>query len=114
MKAFRVPQATLETLLGAALVVCAAGGLLLSPHAVTAQNLPGIRTQSLVPDVLGGWSGLIGPQSHDDDLAPNDTLFTLQWGPQQVRTEQAWHVTRGAGAVIAIVDSGIDLDHPDL
>jgi serine protease len=31
-----------------------------------------------------------------------------------VRAEQAWDFTLGTGAVIAIVDSGIDLDHPDL
>jgi serine protease len=46
--------------------------------------------------------------------APNDPLYASQWGPAQVRAEQAWGVTQGLGAVIAVIDSGIDLDHPDL
>ena len=46
--------------------------------------------------------------------ATNDTHYGLQWGPQQVRAEQAWSTSTGAGQTIAIVDSGIDLDHPDL
>lgn len=51
---------------------------------------------------------------HASSAAPNDPLFRYQWGPRQVRAEQAWHRTRGGGAVIAIVDSGIDLSHADL
>ncbi len=44
----------------------------------------------------------------------NDPLYQYQWGPQQVRAPEAWALSRGSGAVIAIVDTGIDLDHPDL
>ena len=33
---------------------------------------------------------------------------------KQIRAEQAWTMSRGAGQVIAVVDSGIDLSHPDL
>lgn len=46
--------------------------------------------------------------------APNDPLYAEQYGPQQVRAEQAWATSTGAGTVIAVVDSGVDLSHPDL
>ena len=46
---------------------------------------------------------------------PNDPGFSQQWGLTKVRAPQAWDVTKGSDAVtIAIVDSGIDLGHPDL
>ena len=45
---------------------------------------------------------------------PNDPLYGQQWGPKQVRAEQAWTRSRGAGATIAVVDAGVDLDHPDV
>ena len=37
-----------------------------------------------------------------------------QYGLDQVRAEAAWDRSQGEGIVIAIVDSGVDLDHPDL
>jgi subtilisin family serine protease len=37
-----------------------------------------------------------------------------QWGLDQVRAETAWDTTRGAGATIAVLDTGTDLQHPDL
>jgi subtilisin family serine protease len=46
---------------------------------------------------------------------PNDPYYgPYQWGPKQIRAEQAWATSTGAGQVIAIVDSGVDLAHPDL
>jgi len=46
--------------------------------------------------------------------APNDPLYAAQYGPRQVHAEQAWATSTGAGAVIAVVDSGVDLGHEDL
>lgn len=44
----------------------------------------------------------------------NDPYFGLQWGIQQINADEAWTTSTGRGQVIAIVDSGVDLDHPDL
>lgn len=46
---------------------------------------------------------------------PNDPMFDQQWGPQQVEAPAAWDVTKGSDQVeVAIVDTGVDYDHPDL
>lgn len=37
-----------------------------------------------------------------------------QWGLDRIQAEKAWAVSKGVGIRIAIVDSGIDLNHPDL
>jgi serine protease len=46
---------------------------------------------------------------------PNDPLFSHQWGLPQIKAPAAWaRGARGKGVTIAIVDSGVDLGHPDL
>lgn len=46
---------------------------------------------------------------------PNDPLYPSQWHHQTIRSEFAWDLGVGSPSiVVAICDSGIDLDHPDL
>jgi thermitase len=46
---------------------------------------------------------------------PNDPGFGNQWGMVKVQAPEAWDVTTGSPDVtIAILDTGVDLDHPDL
>ncbi|MBT6175947.1 MAG: S8 family serine peptidase [Deltaproteobacteria bacterium] len=46
---------------------------------------------------------------------PNDELEGYQWHLDQISVQGAWNSEQGnAGIRIAIIDSGVDLDHPDL
>lgn len=45
----------------------------------------------------------------------NDPLFSQQWGLKQINVSSAWRQGAfGKGVVIAVIDSGVDLSHPDL
>lgn len=48
---------------------------------------------------------------------PNDKYYTKQeqWGLKKIKAEQAWEVTNeDSDTVIAVLDTGVDVDHPDL
>ncbi|MBW3574370.1 MAG: S8 family serine peptidase [Actinobacteria bacterium] len=47
-------------------------------------------------------------------LASDDPFFDDQWNLSAIGAEAAWSRGRGAGTVIAIVDTGVDLGHEDL
>ena len=47
---------------------------------------------------------------------PNDPFYIEQWNFDKVSAPQAWDIVRGGSenAVVAILDTGVDIDHPDL
>ncbi|MBA2282447.1 MAG: S8 family serine peptidase, partial [Acidimicrobiia bacterium] len=47
-------------------------------------------------------------------VSTDDPGLSRQWGLQRIGAPTAWATATGDGIVIAVVDSGIDLAHPDL
>lgn len=45
---------------------------------------------------------------------PNDNSFDQQWHHQNISSNAAWSIQTGDNMTIALVDTGIDLSHPDL
>lgn len=72
------------------------------------------RFLSVVPDFIS-----------DDLFCSNDPLFNTQWGLKNtgqnggvsgmdIKACNAWGITEGANVTVAVLDTGIELSHPDL
>lgn len=49
------------------------------------------------------------------EAVPNDSLYSQLFHLPQIHAPEAWDVSRGdSSVVIAIIDTGVDWDHPDL
>lgn len=137
-------QAPLPELVGPNRAGLSAGaGLALAPPALVLGGVPVQPVRALLPgddlgpplwlmqleaaDPAGTWAALarlaadprvrrVEPDRVRRRAAvPNDPHYRLQWGLKQIGAESAWDKTTGSsGVIVAVLDTGIIEDHPDL
>lgn len=82
-----------------------------------------LRRVRLHPDVAWAEPDVLLPRLQTAPVTPNDALFGLQWHLQApdaignfsgMNLPAAWATTTGSPVVVAVVDSGVRFDHPDL
>lgn len=66
------------------------------------------------PSAPAGSSASAVPQPPSHSVSPSDPLMSAQWWLAAAGIPAAWSLSGGQGVTVAVVDSGVDLHHPDL
>ena len=64
------------------------------------------------PNYIAGITG--EPRRVSAQFTPNDPYFRFQWNFQNIQMPIAWEANTGENVIVAIVDTGIDFNTPDL
>mgnify|MGYP001348907561 CR=1 FL=1 len=77
--------------------------------------IPDLVYQFDVPTLVADGEALTPDLNNPPNSGSLDTRFDFQWGHDAVNAPEAWAAgVRGQGVVVAVLDGGFDLDHPDL
>ncbi|MDX1535566.1 MAG: S8 family peptidase [Candidatus Spechtbacterales bacterium] len=85
-------------------------------------NLDGVvsvETDSLVyaqkpPGACDPWPDCKNGGDDDGSTDPSQPAQTMEWGVDRIDADLTWGTSTGSGVNVAVIDTGIDLDHADL
>ncbi|MDQ7028692.1 MAG: S8 family peptidase [Ardenticatenia bacterium] len=89
------------------------------PASVTSYNGACVSevTLNYQPNVRNIYLPIVSNGSADNTgttAVPNDELYQqYQWNLRLINAETAWAQSRGDGVIVAVVDTGIDVEHPE-
>ncbi|WP_328441492.1 type VII secretion-associated serine protease mycosin [Streptomyces sp. NBC_00444] len=67
------------------------------------------RRVGVVSVLLAASVALVPPTA-----AHADGIRAQQWALEAMHTDEAWQTTKGAGVTVAVLDTGVESDHPDI
>ncbi|MFI5926236.1 type VII secretion-associated serine protease mycosin [Micromonospora sp. NPDC051543] len=90
-----------------------AGRALLGMAALAAVAVPSAAPVA-TPSGGGQLAGAPAAFAPGDSLSRTDQVRDEQWQLDELRADTAWRTSTGRGVTVAVVDSGVDANHPDL
>lgn len=104
--------------------VKARAAIIRSAGGIVTRSLPVINSLAVsLPDKASerALEGKVGVTRVDDDVivtakgkAVTQPAQTLEWGVNRIDADLAWATSKGTATKVAVIDTGIDKDHPDL